>query len=119
MSDPQDPMAGLQGMLGGLMEQAMGMRDRIAQASEEAAGTIVTGAAGGDLVSVDMTGKFEAKAVHIDERCVEDLEMLEDLLVVAINDAVGKARNQMKDVMGEATGGLQVPGLDLNTLLGS
>ena len=119
MSDQKDPMAGLQGMLGGLMEQAMGMRDRIAQAGQEAEATIVTGSAGGDLVSVDMTGNFEAKTVHIDERCIEDLEMLEDLLVVAINDAVAKAKANMQDAMGEATGGLQVPGLDLNSLLGS
>ena len=118
MSNPSDPMGGLQGMLGGLMQQAMGMREQLEKAGEDAKNTVVTGTAGGDLVSIDMTGAFEARAIHIDERCLEDVEMLEDLLVVAINDATSKAHALMKDAMGSATGGMQVPGLDLSSLLG-
>jgi DNA-binding YbaB/EbfC family protein len=107
MSNPFDlanmgGMGGMGGMLGGLAQQ-------MEQMKAEAAAQEVEGSAGGGLVRVVATGALEVVAVHIDPKVAADTEMLEDLLVVAINDALQRAQGQMAQSMQGMLGGLGLP----------
>jgi DNA-binding YbaB/EbfC family protein len=96
-----------------MLAQIRRMQEQMAKAQEELANTIVTGNAGGDAVAVEMSGEFRVKAVRIKKEAIdpEDAETLEDLLVVAINDAVAKIQELSGKKMGALTGGLRIPGL--------
>lgn len=96
-----------------MLAQIRRMQEQMAKAQEELANTIVTGTAGGGAVSVEMTGDFRTKAVHVKPEVIDpqDAETLEDLLVVAINDAVAKVQELSGQKMGALTGGLRIPGL--------
>ncbi len=96
-----------------MMQQIRKMQEQMAKAQEELANTTVTGTAGGDAVTVEMTGEFKTKAVHIKKEAIdpEDAETLEDLVVVAVNDAVAKVQDLSGKKMGALTGGLRIPGL--------
>ena len=65
------------------------------------------------MVKVDITGKKEITAITIDPEVVDkdDVEMLEDLIMVAVNEAIAKAEDLMNTEMGKLTGGLGIPGL--------
>ncbi|MDH3901562.1 MAG: YbaB/EbfC family nucleoid-associated protein, partial [Gammaproteobacteria bacterium] len=79
----------MKGGLGNLMKQAQEMQASMQKAQEEMASLEVTGASGGGLVSVVMTGKHEIRRVSIDDSLLgDDKDMLEDLVAAAINDAV-------------------------------
>lgn len=97
--------------LGQMMRQAQEMQERLAQMQARMAETEVTGAAGGGLVKVTLTGKTEAKRVTIDPSLLNASEtgVLEDLIVAAINDARAKVEVQMAEQMAELTGGLPLP----------
>jgi DNA-binding YbaB/EbfC family protein len=97
-----------------LLEQAQQMQRSLMDIQENLSEEIVEGKAGGGSVKVKMTGKHEVKNVSIDKDVVDldDLEMLEDLLVTAFNDAVEKATNLAAERMNAVTGGLPIPGLD-------
>ena len=96
-----------------MLAQIRRMQEQMAKAQEELANTTVTGTAGGDAVTVEMSGEFRAKAVRIKPEAIdpEDAETLEDLLVVAVNDAVAKVQEISGKKMGALTGGLRIPGL--------
>jgi nucleoid-associated protein EbfC len=96
-----------------MLAQIRRMQEQMAKAQEELANTIVTGTAGGGVVTVEMSGEFRAKAVHVKPEAIDpgDAETLEDLLVVAINDAVAKVQELSGQKMGALTGGLRIPGL--------
>jgi len=96
-----------------MMAQIRKMQEQMAKAQEELANTIVTGTAAGDAVTVEMTGEFRTKAVHIKKEALDpdDPETLEDLIVVAVNDAVAKVQELSGKKMGALTGGLRIPGL--------
>jgi nucleoid-associated protein EbfC len=96
-----------------MMAQIKRMQEQMAKAQEELANTTVTGTAGGDIVTVEMSGEFRTKSVRIKKEAIdpEDAETLEDLLVVAVNDAVGKVQELSGKKMGALTGGLRIPGL--------
>jgi len=96
-----------------MLAQIRKMQEQMAKAQEELANSTVTGTAGGDAVTVEMTGEFRTKAVHIKKEAIdpEDPETLEDLLVVAVNDAVGKVQELSGKKMGALTGGLRIPGM--------
>ena len=90
-----------------LMQQAQKMQEQMQKAQEELEQAEIVGSAGGEMVKVIMNGKKEIKAIKLNKMAVDpdDVEMLEDLLIAAINDASAKAEELSKDKMG-AFGGL-------------
>ena len=95
----------------GMMKQAAQLQSKM-QATQEELGQIeVEGISGGGLISVRMTAKMEVKAVKIDPSLIkpDESEILEDLLVTALNDARRKAEVAMQEKMQSLTGGLGLP----------
>ena len=84
-----------------LMQQARKMQEQMQKAQEELENAEVVGKAGGDMVTVIMNGKKEIKSIKLDKTAVDpdDVEMLEDLIIVAINDANNKAEELSKEKM--------------------
>lgn len=99
----------MKGNIAGLMQQAQKMQAEMKKAQEELAHLEVEGQAGGGLVSVTMNGRHAVKRVRIDPSLQQDLEMLEDLLAAAFNDAVNKATEQSEAKMAEVTRGMPLP----------
>ena len=100
----------MRGQIGNLMQQAQRMQENLQKAQEELANLEVTGQAGGGMVQVTLTGKMEARRVRIDQAAVgDDVEMLEDLIAAAINDAVNKANEESNKRMAGATAGMPLP----------
>lgn len=99
----------MKGTLAGLMQQAQKMQQEMQKAQQELARLEVTGQAGGGMVEVVMNGKHAVKKVTIDPSLSEDLEMMEDLLTAAINDAVNKIASTAQEQMAGMTQGLQLP----------
>jgi DNA-binding YbaB/EbfC family protein len=96
--------------IGQLMQQAQRMQEDMKRAQEEIARMEVTGSAGGGMVTVVMTGAHEVRRVKIDPKLVaDDLEMTEDLIAAAVNDAVNKIAQVSKDKLGGVTAGLNLP----------
>ena len=89
-----------------LMQQAKKMQEQMTKAQEELENTEVVGKAGGEMVVVTMNGKKEIKSIKLDKTAVDpdDVEMLEDLIVVAINDGYSKAEELSKNKMGPLGG---------------
>jgi DNA-binding YbaB/EbfC family protein len=106
------PMKGM-GNLGNLMKQAQKMKAEMERLQAEAATKTVEGSAGGGMVVVTANGRGELVAVRIDPEVAkpEELDMLQDLVVAAANDALGKARELMTAAMNKLAGGLALPGL--------
>ena len=99
----------------GLMKQAQMMQKKMEEAQEKLAQTEVVGMSGGGMVKVTVTGKMTTKKVEIDKSLLndEDIEILEDLIVAACNDAQNKAETMMAEGMKDVTGGLNLGGLKL------
>ena len=96
--------------LGGLMKQAQKMQAQMQKAQEELAGLEVTGEAGGGLVQIRMTCKHEVRKLTIDPSLLgDDREMLEDVLVAALNDTLRKVDRTVQDKLGGMTAGLGLP----------
>lgn len=94
-----------------LMEEAQKMQARMQQAQKELESMLVTGEAGGGLVKVNMTGRYDVKKVMIDEDLIgDDVSMLEDLVAAAVNDAVRKVEKETRGKMAGLTAGLDLPG---------
>lgn len=94
-----------------MMKQAQQIQQKMADLQTEMEALEVVGKSGGGMVQVTLNGKGEAKKVLIDPALVkpEDAEVLEDLIVAAINDAKSKSEEIMRDKMQELTGGLPLP----------
>lgn len=116
----EDPLAALLGGggpggfdFGALMEQAGQMQAQLLAAQEQAASTVVEGVAGGGAVRVAVTGAFEFQSVTISPEAVDpdDVEMLQDLVLAALRDAVD-------EIGGLTQGGLDLGGMGLDGLLG-
>ena len=105
----------MRGPIGNLMQQAQRMQENLKRAQEELAQIEVTGQSGGGMVQVTMTARMEARRVKIDPKlAADDLEMLEDLIAAAFNDAVNKANDESQKRMAEATAGMPLPpGMEL------
>jgi DNA-binding YbaB/EbfC family protein len=96
--------------IGQLMQQAQRMQEDMKRAQEEIARMEVTGSAGGGMVTVIVTGAHEVRRVKIDPKLVaDDLEMTEDLIAAAFNDAVNRIAQVSKDKLGGVTAGLNLP----------
>ena len=98
-----------------ILQQAQAMQKKMAKMQEEMAGKETTGTAGGNMVNVVVNGKQEILSVKIDPSLLEgekpDLEMIEDLVVAAVNDGLNRSKEMIQDAMGDITGGLNIPGL--------
>jgi hypothetical protein len=97
---------------GNILKQAQQMHAKIAQLQEEMAGKTVEASSGGGMVTIAMNGKQEVLSIRIDPEVVnkEDIGMLQDLIVAAINEAIRKSQEMMTEEMKKVTGGLSIPG---------
>lgn len=95
------------------MKMIQQMQNRMMKIQEELEETIVQGSAGGGVVMVEVTGQREMKSIKIDPSAIdpEDAEMLEDLVLAAVTDAMEKAAKLNEEKMGALTGGMKIPGL--------
>jgi len=105
-------MAGIGGM-GNLLKQAQEMQSRMAKIQEELGQKTVEGSAGGGMVQVTVNGQFNLVAVKIEASMINanEKDMLEDLILAAVNDGMRKARDLVSTEMGKLTGGFKIPGL--------
>jgi DNA-binding YbaB/EbfC family protein len=99
--------------MGDLLKQAQEMQGRIAKIQEELAQKTVEGSSGGGMVRVTVNGQFNLSAVKIEASVVNaaEKEMLEDLILAAVNDGMRKAREMVSTEMSKITGGFKIPGL--------
>ena len=103
------------GGMGNLLKQAQEMQSRMAKIQEELAQKTVDGSAGGGMVRVTVNGQLALTSIKIDPTVInsEEKDMLEDLIMAAINDGMRKARDMASSEMSKITGGLKIPGLSL------
>ena len=94
-----------------ILQQAQEMQGRLQQVQNELQNKTVTATAGGGMVTVEADGKGQLRSVKIDRSVVnpDDVEMLEDLIVVAVGEAQKKAAELAQEEMGKLTGGLGLP----------
>ena len=94
-----------------IMQQAKEMQDRFAKVQDELQQLSVSGSAGGGMVTAEVNGTGQIKRIKLDPSVVSpaDIEMLEDLVVVAVADAQQKAQTAAQEHMGKVTGGLSLP----------
>jgi len=98
---------------GNMMKQAKKMQERMARLQQELETKTVDASSGGGMVSVVVNGKFEIVSLKIEKDVVnaEDVEMLQDLVMAAVNEGVRKAQEMTAAEMSKITGGLNIPGL--------
>ncbi|HSG29620.1 MAG TPA: YbaB/EbfC family nucleoid-associated protein [Candidatus Krumholzibacterium sp.] len=99
--------------IGKLLKQAQQMQTKMAEMQEKLAEKTVECSSGGGMVRIVMNGQHEIKSINIDPEVVDpaDVEMLEDLVVAAVNEARAKVDDMIKTEMSSLTGGLPLPGL--------
>jgi DNA-binding YbaB/EbfC family protein len=105
--------AGGMGGMEGLLKQAQEMQAKMLEAQEAFANESIEATAGGGMVKVVIKGSQKIESVTIDPEAVDpqDVEMLQDLIVAAMNEALEKLQKQQAEMMGPLAGGLQLPGL--------
>lgn len=91
-----------------MMKQAQKMQEQMAQEMEALR---VDSTAGGGIVKVEMNGNKEVLAIKIDQEAASDVEMLQDLIVAAVNECGRKVDETMQNKLGGALGGMKIPGL--------
>jgi DNA-binding YbaB/EbfC family protein len=98
---------------GGLMKQAQKMQAKLGKLQEELEKRTVDASAGGGMVKVTATGKQDITSINIEPEVVDpnDIEMLQDLIIAAVNEAMRKSKEMVSEEMGKITGGLNIPGL--------
>ncbi len=98
---------------GNIMKQAKKMQERMARLQEELAVKTVEASAGGGMVTCVVNGKYELLSLKVEKEVInpEDAEMLQDLIVAAVNEGIRKAQEMAALEMGKITGGLNIPGL--------
>lgn len=99
----------MKGNIAGLLQQAQKMQENLQQAQEELANIEVTGSAGGGMVEVTMNCRHEVRRVRIDPAIADDIEMVEDLVSAAVNDAVNRVSNTTREKMAGMTAGISLP----------
>ena len=96
--------------LNNVMKEAQKMQERMQQAQQQLTDMSVNGESGGGIVKVKMNGRHDLTEVKINKSLIdEDVEMLEDLVAAAVNDAVRKVEKASKDKISELTAGLNIP----------
>mgnify|MGYP001324627900 FL=1 len=101
------------GNMNQMMKQVQKMQAQMQKAQEEAEEKVYDVSVGGGALKVSINGKREILEVEIEPDVVDpdDIEMLQDLIVAAVNEAIRKSDEAMNEVMGKFTGGLGIPGL--------
>lgn len=96
-----------------MMKQAKRLQAKMESIREEAAQRTVEGSAGGGMVTVTVNGKNEVLSVRIEPEVVDrdEVEMLQDLVVAATNQALGRAQEMMESELSKLTGGMPIPGM--------
>ncbi len=96
-----------------MMKQVQQLQEQMRQAQEELAEQTVSASVGGGVVTVVMNGQQEVQSVAIDPEAVDpdDVDMLQDLIVVAVNEALKKSRELAENKLAPLTGALSIPGL--------
>jgi DNA-binding YbaB/EbfC family protein len=97
--------------LGQMMKQAQKLQERMGELQEQLASAELIGSSGAGMVQVTLSGKGDVRKLKIDPSLVdpEDVEVLEDLIVAACNDAKAKLEAHVAEKMAEVTGGLKLP----------
>ena len=101
--------------LGDIQRMAQQMQQQMARIDQELQTETVDGSAGGGVVKATVTGKQDLVSLTIDPSAVDpgDVEMLQDLIVAAVNDAIRASRELAAQKVGPLTGGLNIPGLGI------
>jgi hypothetical protein len=99
--------------MGDMMKQAQKLQARMLKMQEELAQRTVESAVGGGMITVVANGKQQVVSIRIEKEVVnpDDVEMLQDLVLAAVNDALHKSQEMVASEMGKLTGGLNLPGL--------
>ena len=105
-------MKGMSNM-GQIMKQAQKFQTKMAKLQEELSERTVEASAGGGMVTVVANGGQDVLSISIDPEVVDpdDVEMLQDLIMAAVNDALNKAKAMMNEEMGQLTKGMNIPGM--------
>lgn len=98
-------------IINNLMKQAQQMQDRVKKLQDEVGNKTVEASAGGGMITVVVNGRQEVLSIKIDPSVVDrnEIEMLQDLVTAAVNEALRKSQDLMKDEMGRMTAGLGLP----------
>ncbi len=96
-----------------MMKQAQKLQAKMAELQAEMGNRTVSAQAGGGMVEATVNGRQELLSLRIDKEVVspDDVEMLQDLILAAINEALNRSREMMAAEMSKLTGGMQIPGL--------
>jgi len=105
----------VKGGMGNLMKQAQQMQQKMLKLQEEIGKKTLDASVGGGMVTVTVNGKSEVLRIKIEPQVVDpdDVEMLEDLILAGVNEALRKAQEMVSEEMSKLTGGLRIPGLSL------
>jgi DNA-binding YbaB/EbfC family protein len=100
-------------MFGDLMKQAQKMQQEMGKVQEESKKKTIEATAGGGMVTVTANGAMEIISIKIERDVVnpDDIEMLQDLIAAAVNEALRRAQQMVSDDMSKISGGLNIPGL--------
>jgi len=98
---------------GGIVKQAQAMQQKMAKMQEEMEQLRMEASVGGGMVTAVVTGRQKLVSLKIDKSVVdpEDIDMLQDLVITAVNEAIKKSQDLQQEEMGKLTGGLNLPGL--------
>lgn len=99
--------------MGNMMKQAQKLQAKMLKLQDELANQTVEATAGGGMVKVTTNGRQQVISIAIEKEVVdpEDIEMLQDLILAAVNDALNKSQEMVSQEMGKLTGGMNLPGL--------
>ncbi len=101
------------GQFGDIVKQAQQLQERLGQVQEEAAAKTVEASAGGGMVTAVVSGRLEVVRLRIEPQVLQsgDAEMVQDLVIAAVNQGIRAAQQMMAEEMKKVTGGLKIPGL--------
>ena len=108
-------------MIGNLMREAQKLQEKMVKMQEEASQKTAEASSGGGMVTAVANGTGQLVSIKVDKEVVnpDDIEMLQDLIVAACNEAIKRAQEHVQEEMSKMTGGLQIPGMpDLSNLFG-
>ncbi len=99
--------------MGNMMKQAQQLQSKMMKLQEELAEKTVDSSSGGGMVKVTANGRQQILSIQLEKEVVDpdDVEMLQDLVLAAVNDALAKAQEMVSSEMSKLTGGLNIPGL--------
>ena len=99
--------------MGQIMKQAQQLQTKMAKLQEEIGEKTLEVSSGGGMVTVEVNGRQEVLSINIEPEVIdpEDRDMLQDLILAAVNDGLSRAKNMMNEEMGKLTKGMNIPGM--------